>query len=80
MAGDTTIGGLPNLSEVQDDALLVVEFQGEAYHLTGAQWKAYAKAAAYSPQRGTDYWTEEDKTEIVNEVLSNFTDVSEEGL
>jgi hypothetical protein len=43
---DTTIGALPNLADVSDDALLVVEFQGVAYHITGAQWKAYAVAAA----------------------------------
>lgn len=31
-----------------------------------------------TPIRGVDYWTAEDKTEIVNEVLSNFTSVEEE--
>ena len=27
------------------------------------------KANGYTPVKGTDYWTEEDKTEIVNDVL-----------
>lgn len=31
----------------------------------------------YTPVRGTDYWTEEDQTAIINAVLSNFTDASE---
>ena len=35
--------------------------------------------AGYTPQKGTDYFTEEDKTELVNAVLANFTDVSEVG-
>lgn len=33
----------------------------------------------HTPIRGTDYWTDDDKTEIVNEVLGNFIDVSEVG-
>lgn len=49
---DTTIGALPNLADVSDDALLVVEFQGVAYHITGAQWKAYAVAAAAGVNKG----------------------------
>lgn len=32
-----------------------------------------------TPARGTDYWTEADKAEIVSAVLDNFTDVSEVG-
>jgi hypothetical protein len=36
--------------------------------------------AGYTPVRGTDYWTDEDKAEIVNAVLSNFADVSEVGM
>lgn len=49
---DSNIGDLPNLSDVQDNALLVVEFQGKAYNLTGAQWKAYAIAAAQGVNKG----------------------------
>lgn len=49
---DTTIGALPNLADVSDDALLVVEFQGVAYHITGAQWKAFAVAAAAGVNKG----------------------------
>ena len=43
---DKKISELPNLSDISDGALLVVEYNGKAYHLTGAQWKAYAVAAA----------------------------------
>lgn len=49
---DTTIGALPNLADISDDALLVVEFQGVAYSITGAQWKAYAVAAAAGVNKG----------------------------
>lgn len=49
---DSNIGDLPNLSEVQDTALLVAEFDSKAYKLTGAQWKAYAVAAAQGVNKG----------------------------
>ena len=49
---DTTIGALPNLADISDDALLVVEFQGVAYSITGAQWKSYAVAAAAGVNKG----------------------------
>lgn len=49
---DQTIGTLENLSDITDDALLVVEYNGKAYSLTGAQWKGYAIAAAQSVQKG----------------------------
>ena len=49
---DSNIGDLPNLSEVQDTALLVAEFDSKAYKLTGAQWKAYAIAAAQGVNKG----------------------------
>ena len=49
---DMTIGALPNLADISDDALLVVEFQGAAYSITGAQWKAYAVAAAAGVNKG----------------------------
>ena len=35
--------------------------------------------AGRTPQKGVDYFTESDKTEIVNLVLAEFTDVSEVG-
>lgn len=38
-----------------------------------------AGANGYTPVKGVDYFTEADKTEIVNAVLANFTDVSEVG-
>lgn len=31
------------------------------------------------PIKGVDYWTAEDKAEMVNDVLANFTNVAEEG-
>ena len=49
---DTTIGALPKLADISDDALLVVEFQGTAYSITGAQWKSYAVAAAQGVNKG----------------------------
>ena len=33
----------------------------------------------YTPVRDVDYWTDADKESIINEVLSNFVDVSEVG-
>lgn len=33
----------------------------------------------YTPIRGTDYWTDDDKADIVNLVLAEFTDVAEVG-
>lgn len=34
----------------------------------------------YTPVRGTDYWTDSDKEEIINSVLEHFTDVTEVAL
>ena len=34
----------------------------------------------YTPQKGTDYFTEADKQELVSAVLANFTNVSEVGM
>lgn len=39
-----------------------------------------AGAAGTTPKKGTDYWTEADKAEMVADVLANFTDVSEVAL
>ena len=36
-------------------------------------------AAGKTPEKGVDYFTDADKTEIINAVLANFTDVSEVG-
>ena len=44
-AAEAAIGGLPGIADLYDDTLLPVEQQGEARHMTGAQWKQYAKAA-----------------------------------
>lgn len=38
------IGALPGIADLYDDTLLPVEQQGEARHMTGAQWKKYAQA------------------------------------
>lgn len=45
---DKRISELPNLSSIQDSALLVVEYNGVAYHLTGKQLKDYAESIAGS--------------------------------
>lgn len=45
MADDKRISELPNLSDISDSALLVVEYNGKAYNLTGAQLKAYVASA-----------------------------------
>ena len=36
--------------------------------------------ASLVPTRGEDYWTEDDQKSIVEDVLANFTDVSEVAL
>ena len=33
--------------------------------------------AGYTPVKGTDYWTEADKQEIINAVIASFTDGNE---
>lgn len=43
---EASIGDLPGIANLYDDTLIPVEQQGEAHKMTGAQWKAYAKAAA----------------------------------
>lgn len=45
---DKRISQLPNLSSIQDSAMLVVEYNGVAYHLTGKQLKDYAASIAGS--------------------------------
>lgn len=45
----------------------------EAYWLNeNSRYTVYAEDG-YSPERGVDYWTEEDKAEIVNDVLSRLS-------
>ena len=36
-------------------------------------------ADGYTPVYGTDYWTEADREQMINDVLAEFTDVSEVG-
>ena len=42
---EAAIGDLPGIADLYDDTLLPVEQQGEARHMTGAQWKRYAQAS-----------------------------------
>lgn len=42
---EAAIGELPGIAGLYDDALIPVEQQGEARHMTGAQWKGYAQAS-----------------------------------
>lgn len=44
---EAAIGDLPGIADLYDDTLLPVEQQGEARHMTGAQWKAYAQAGVH---------------------------------
>ena len=41
---EAPIGSLPGIGDLYDDTLIPVEQQGEARHMTGAQWKRYAQA------------------------------------
>lgn len=41
---EATIGSLPGIADLYDDTKIPVEQQGEARHMTGAQWKQYAQA------------------------------------
>lgn len=55
-------------------------FAFEFKNVKGAKGDTGATGAAgYTPVKGTDYFTEADKAEIVSAVLANFTDVSEVG-
>lgn len=49
---DKRISELPNLSSIEDSALLVVEFNNVAYNLTGKQFKDFAKSVAGSGGSG----------------------------
>lgn len=42
---EAPIGQLPALADIYDDALIPVEFQGEARHISGWQWTRYAQAS-----------------------------------
>lgn len=42
---EAAIGELPGIAGLYDDTLLPVEQQGEARHMTGAQWKQYAQTS-----------------------------------
>lgn len=44
---EAAIGDLPGIADLYDDTLLPVEQQGEARHMTGAQWKTYAQAGVH---------------------------------
>lgn len=41
---ESPIGSLPGIANLYDDSLIPVEQQGEARHMTGRQWKDYARA------------------------------------
>ncbi len=41
---EAAIGSLPGIADLYDETLIPVEQQGEARHMTGAQWKRYAQA------------------------------------
>ena len=41
-----SVGDLPLAPDIYDDTKIPIEQSGEAKHMTGAQWKAYAESAA----------------------------------
>lgn len=69
--------------EDEDNAKLFIKTKNGYSYLTdmsGAQGiKGEKGETGKTPVRGTDYWTPQDKAEIVQEVLGNFVDVSEVG-
>lgn len=70
--------GIPILTVYDDNgnAVPIVAIKGEkgdtgATGETGKTGETGATGeAGYTPIRGTDYWTEADKTEIINDVLA----------
>lgn len=56
---EAAIGDLPGIADLYDDSLLPVEQQGEARHMTGAQWKQYAKAGVEAYVEGAKQSAEE---------------------
>lgn len=69
---ESSIADLPAISTLYDDTKIPVEQQGEAMHMTGAQWKTYAQA-------GVSQYVEEAKTaantaqQAVSNVQSSVT-------
>lgn len=51
---ETPVSGLPGAIEIYDNALFLLEHNGVAYRVTGAQLKSYAVAAAQSVNKGAD--------------------------
>ena len=49
---EAPIGQLPAMPDIYDDALIPVEFQGEARHISGWQWTRYAQASTLAYVEG----------------------------
>lgn len=73
-AVDAYLAANPPTGEVDADSLQA------AVNTALTRAKETGEFDGYTPERGTDYWTDTDKTEIVNAVLANFTDVSGVGM
>lgn len=71
---EAAIGDLPAIADLYDDTLIPVEQQGEARHMTGAQWKAYgAAAAAKYTEAAKDSADRAEKAAIKQPITKNGT-------
>ena len=52
--------------------------KGDAFTYADFTPEQLASLKGPAPVRGVDYWTESDKTEIVNDVLANIPDYNKE--
>lgn len=77
---DKNIGSLPNAAEMSDDALLVIEQQGAAHNLRGAQLKkyAYVGVSAYVEDAKTASETAMQAVEEVREIAASVESAGEE--
>lgn len=67
---EVTIGDLPGIADLYDDTLLPVEQQGEARHMTGAQWKRYAQVSTAIYVEGAKQAAEDAKDSAENAAKS----------
>lgn len=69
----------------QDGVSVTHEWDGTTLVVTSASGTTEADLkgakgdAGYTPQKGTDYWTDADKAEMVNDVIAALPDASEGG-
>lgn len=74
-----------NITEIDTEAIesqIKALIQGQSTEIQEAVDDALQEAkdsGVFTPVKGVDYWTEEDKEEIVADVLANFVNVAEVG-